>query len=229
MAKAALGAAAVTTAAVAGAIMAIDNVFGLVPLPLFGIWSDRYRGRLGRRTPFILVGSVIAVVTVPLIAAASNVGSLALFITMVIATLVAICAHRTMTVSIVADITPCPLRTKANGLQKLVGYAGTGLMLVVIAARVPKGDNPDYLPVCMIQALLIPGAAVCYGIDGSWELLCFDIGYDNYEAWRDDLGEASPEAIDHMSPGVSAEKDSPGYRISMLPNTQTLLSFEEAR
>ncbi len=32
-----------------------------------------------------------------------------------------------------------------------------------------------------------------------------------------------------MSPGVSAEKDSPGYRISMLPNTQTLLSFEEAR
>ncbi len=32
-----------------------------------------------------------------------------------------------------------------------------------------------------------------------------------------------------MSPGVSAEKDSPGYRIGMLPNTQTLLSFEEAR
>ncbi len=87
---------------------------------------------------------------------------------MVIAMLVAICAYRTMTVSIVADITPCPLRTKANGVQKLVGYAGTGLMLVVIAALVPKGDNPDYLPVCMIQALLIPGAAVCYGIDGSW-------------------------------------------------------------
>lgn len=61
------------------------------------------------------------------------------------------------------------------------------------------------------------------------ELLCFDIGYDNCEAWRDDLGEASPEAVDHMPPGVSAEKDSPGYRIGMLPNTQTLLSFEEAR
>lgn len=114
-------------------------------------------------------------------------------------------------------------------MQKLVGYAGTGLMLVVIAALVPKGDNPDYLPVCMIQALLIPGAAVCYGIDGSWELPYFDIGCDNFEARKDGLGEASPEAIDHMSPGVSAEKDSPGYRISMLPNTQTLISFEEAR
>lgn len=32
-----------------------------------------------------------------------------------------------------------------------------------------------------------------------------------------------------MSPGVDAEKDKPAYRISMLPNTQTLLSFEEAR
>ena len=67
------------------------------------------------------------------------------------------------------------------------------------------------------------------GHDGSWELLYFDIGYDNYEAWKDDLGEASPEAIDFMSPGVDAEKDKPVYRISMLPNTQTLLSFEEAR
>lgn len=32
-----------------------------------------------------------------------------------------------------------------------------------------------------------------------------------------------------MSPGVAAEKDKPVYRISMLSNTQTLLSFEEAR
>lgn len=147
-----------------GAIMAIDNVFGLVLLPLFGIWSDRCRSRLGRRTPFILAGSLVAVVTVPLIAVANNVGSLALFVAMVVATLVAICAYRTMTVSIVADITPRPLRTKANGVQKLVGYAGTGFMLVVIALLVPKGDNPDYLPVFAIQALLILAAAVCYGL-----------------------------------------------------------------
>lgn len=147
-----------------GAIMAIDNVFGLVLLPLFGIWSDRCRSRLGRRTPFILVGSVIAAVTVPLIAVANGARSLPLFIGMVIATLVAICAYRTMTVSIVADITPRPLRTKANGVQKLVGYAGTGFMLVMIAVLVPKGDNPNYLPVFMIQALLILGAAVVYGL-----------------------------------------------------------------
>ena len=38
--------------------------------------------------------------------------------------------YRTMTVAIVADITPRPLRTKADSVQKIVGYAGTGVMLV---------------------------------------------------------------------------------------------------
>ncbi len=32
-----------------------------------------------------------------------------------------------------------------------------------------------------------------------------------------------------MSPGVAAEKDKPVFRISMLPNTQTPLSFKGAR
>ena len=43
-----------------GAIMAIDNVFGLFLLPLFGILSDRCASKLGRRTPFILGGSAVA-------------------------------------------------------------------------------------------------------------------------------------------------------------------------
>ena len=42
-----------------GAIMAIDNVFGLFLLPLFGILSDRCASKLGRRTPFILLGSAL--------------------------------------------------------------------------------------------------------------------------------------------------------------------------
>ena len=34
-----------------GAIMAIDNVFGLFLLPLFGILSDRCTSKLGRERP----------------------------------------------------------------------------------------------------------------------------------------------------------------------------------
>lgn len=113
-----------------GVVMALDNVFGLFLLPLFGILSDRCTSRLGRRTPFIMVGSVVAAIAVPLIAVANNLRSLPLLIAMILLTLVAICSYRTMTVAIVADITPRPLRTKADSIEKLVGYAGTGVMLV---------------------------------------------------------------------------------------------------
>lgn len=147
-----------------GAIMAIDNVFGLFLLPLFGILSDRCASKLGRRTPFILGGSAVAMLSVPLIAIANNMGSLPLLIGAIILTLLAICAYRTMTVAIVADITPRPLRTKADSIEKIVGYAGTGLMLVAISVMVPKTDKPDYLPLFILQAAFILVSAVVYGI-----------------------------------------------------------------
>lgn len=45
-----------------GVVMALDNVLGLFILPLFGAISDRHKGKLGRRTPFILAGTLIAAV-----------------------------------------------------------------------------------------------------------------------------------------------------------------------
>ena len=45
-----------------GVVMALDNILALFMLPLFGAISDRCRHRLGRRTPFILVGTIIAAV-----------------------------------------------------------------------------------------------------------------------------------------------------------------------
>ena len=45
-----------------GVVMAIDNVLALFMLPLFGALSDRCAHKRGRRTPFIIVGTVIAAV-----------------------------------------------------------------------------------------------------------------------------------------------------------------------
>lgn len=45
-----------------GVIMALDNILALFLLPLFGAISDRHSGRRGRRTPFIIVGTLIAAV-----------------------------------------------------------------------------------------------------------------------------------------------------------------------
>ena len=56
----------------AGGIMALDNVFALILLPVFGAWSDRVNSRMGKRTPFILVGTVLSVVFMLLLPAAAN-------------------------------------------------------------------------------------------------------------------------------------------------------------
>lgn len=63
-----------------------------------------------------------------------------------------------------ADITPRPLRTKADSVQKIVGYAGTGVMLVAISVMVPNVERPDYLPLFLLQAAFVLVSAVVYGL-----------------------------------------------------------------
>ena len=45
-----------------GVIMALDNILALFLLPLFGTISDRCSSRRGKRTPFIVTGTVLAAV-----------------------------------------------------------------------------------------------------------------------------------------------------------------------
>ena len=45
-----------------GIIMALDNVLALFMLPLFGAISDKCRSRQGRRTPFIMIGTIAAAI-----------------------------------------------------------------------------------------------------------------------------------------------------------------------
>ena len=43
-----------------GVIMAFDNIIALFLLPIFGTLSDKCKSKRGRRTPFILIGTIIA-------------------------------------------------------------------------------------------------------------------------------------------------------------------------
>ena len=47
--------------ALSGVIMALDNILALFMLPLFGAISDKSKSPRGRRTPFILWGTIVAV------------------------------------------------------------------------------------------------------------------------------------------------------------------------
>ena len=55
-----------------GIIMALDNVLALFLLPLFGAVSDRSRSRFGRRTPFIVAGTIVAAIAFVLLTFADN-------------------------------------------------------------------------------------------------------------------------------------------------------------
>ena len=55
-----------------GIVMALDNILALFMLPLFGSLSDRCHTRMGKRKPFVLVGTVVAVAAFMLLTAADS-------------------------------------------------------------------------------------------------------------------------------------------------------------
>ncbi len=56
-----------------GVIMGLDNILAIVLLPLFGSLSDKSKGKVfGRRTPFIVIGTLLAGILVMLLIAIEN-------------------------------------------------------------------------------------------------------------------------------------------------------------
>lgn len=47
---------------VSGAVMSIDNILAVFMLPMFGALSDKVNTKMGKRTPFVLIGTLIATV-----------------------------------------------------------------------------------------------------------------------------------------------------------------------
>lgn len=141
--------------ALTGTIVAIGSLLGLLMMPIVGALSDKCRSPLGRRTPFILFGSIVAAVAVPLIAVANAMQDLTLFVGSILLTLFSVCLYRALTVAFISDITPRPLRTKADSIRNIVGYSGTGLMLAAVVVMLYLNDSSDYLPLFMLQGAVI--------------------------------------------------------------------------
>ena len=151
-----------------GMIMAADNVLALFLLPLFGGLSDKCgMGKLGRRTPFILAGTAGAVVLMNLLpildnsyAAEAAPFKLASFVVVLGLLLVAMGTYRSPAVALMPDVTPKPLRSKANAIINLMGAVGGVLYLGVSAALYPASKtggaaHVDYQPLFLIVALIM--------------------------------------------------------------------------
>ena len=143
-----------------GAIMAADNVLALFLLPLFGALSDKCRSPLGRRRPFILFGSLAAIVlmmALPVLndsyRAAPSAGKMVAFVVVLGALLVAMGTYRAPAVALMPDVTPKPLRSKANAVINLMGAVG-GIIYLLLTTFLytDKSAAASYLPLFAIVA-----------------------------------------------------------------------------
>lgn len=145
---------------ISGAIMAADNVLALFLLPLFGGLSDKCKSKWGKRKPFILFGTIAAVILMILIPLIDNsyyanptTAKQALFIGVLGALLVAMGTYRSPAVALMPDITPKPLRSKANAIINLMGALGGILYLVIASVTLnSKEEHENFFPIFLIVA-----------------------------------------------------------------------------
>ena len=140
---------------ITGAIMAADNILALFLLPIFGSLSDKVNTKIGKRTPFILVGTALACALLVIMPIADNTGNLILFVSGLFFVLISMGTYRSPAVALMPDLTPKPLRSKANAVINLMGAVGGVYTLIMIKILVGKGEKPNYFPLFMAVGILM--------------------------------------------------------------------------
>ena len=140
-----------------GVIMALDNVLALFMLPIFGMLSDK----AGRRIPFIVCGTFVAVASCMLIPVAGASKSFVLFFAALAVLLLSMGTFRSPAVAPMPDVTPKPLRSKGNAVINLMGTVGGIYTLIMIKLLIKENANAadvNYLPIFIAVASLM---AIC--------------------------------------------------------------------
>ena len=114
-----------------GIIMACDNLAALILLPIFGNLSDKTSTPIGKRRPYILTGTFVAAIAFPFIPLFFHANNIAGMIAMMAIVLMFMMMYRNPAVALMPDITPKPLRAKANGIINIMGYLGGAFATVL--------------------------------------------------------------------------------------------------
>ena len=114
-----------------GIIMALDNLAALILMPIFGRLSDKTRTPLGKRMPYILVGTFVCAVAFPFIPIMFHNNNLVGLIAIMLVVVIFAMMYRNPAVALMPDLTPKPLRSKANGIINIMGYIGGAFATVL--------------------------------------------------------------------------------------------------
>lgn len=158
-----------------GAIMALDNIFALFLLPFFGGLSDKTNTKIGKRMPYILLGTACAIVLLNLLpffdngyAVAPRTSLLVLFVICLGLLLIAMGTYRSPAVALMPDVTPKPLRSKANAIINLMGAVGGIIYLGIAAVMYPNAKTEglahvNYQPLfIVVSAIMFVGVLVLF-------------------------------------------------------------------
>ena len=208
-----------------GIIMAMDNIFAVVLLPIFGALSDKHKGRLGRRTPFIIVGTIAASLSLTALSVADNLQRaaleaspdktpaevtaenpliLVLFMILLLIVLVSMAIYRSPAVALMPDVTPRPLRSKANAIINLMGTVG-GIIVLVLGILFGTGKPENAL---MSYSAFF--ATVSLIMIGSLALFLFTVKEKKWSAEADVLN----ESLDDDAPVEEISKEEPSRGLS---------------
>ena len=124
---------------IVGIIMACDNLAALILLPIFGNLSDKTHTKIGKRMPYILVGTFVSAVAFPFIPLFFHYNNVAGMVIMMAVVLIFMMMYRNPAVALMPDITPKPLRAKANGVINIMGYFG-GAFATVLGIFLPLSN-----------------------------------------------------------------------------------------
>ena len=155
-----------------GAIMAADNILALFLLPFFGSLSDRTNTKIGKRMPYIIFGTACAIVLMNILpildnsyAAAPSNGKIVVVVILLGLLLIAMGTYRSPAVALMPDVTPKPLRSKANAIINLMGALGGIIYLGITSVMYPKSktagmEHVNYQPLFIIVAAIMLLAVV---------------------------------------------------------------------
>lgn len=201
-----------------GAIMAADNVLALILLPLFGSLSDKTNTKIGKRMPFILFGTGMAVILMNILPIldnsyyknASSFKVISFVITLGLL-LIAMGTYRSPAVALMPDVTPKPLRSKANAIINLMGAVG-GIIYLGVAAVLYPNSKTHGVEHVNYQILFIVVSAIMFVAVG---LLYLFVKEPKLVAENKKLEEAHPEWNLAEDDGSGNEKLPPEVKRSL--------------
>lgn len=146
----------ITSTALIGFLMTMDNYIALFLQPYIGKRSDETRSRFGRRMPYLMVGIPLAALFFGLIPFHTSLLTLILFM---LAMNLSMAIFRSPTIALMPDITPEPQRTKANGIINFMG--GVGGIIAFSAGSYLYSLN-ESIPFLMVSMLFLLSLTILF-------------------------------------------------------------------